>query len=370
LKKLKVIELFAGIGAWSKALENLGVDHEVVFIAEKEQPQVIAYNAIHNASFEPVDITTINPNDVPDCDIIFYSPPCQAFSAAGKQLGFEDQRGVLFFDALKIIKAKKPKYALMENVKGLTQKKFQFEFETMLELLEQEGYVNYLPNGKVINAKDYIPQNRERVFIVSIRKDIEQEFKFPSNIKLTSRLEDYLEPDAQLPILHNIYGGFNETEPRVFNEYSPTIRTSAGDRHLPSVVVKGCSLRTRSYMGQPQQLEVRKDNVSNTVTTVPKDFMVAINGIEYNQDTLPKKYKVVGEWLTRQMSTLEAWRLMGFSDEDHNKAKEALNNQLHKGKDKSKKKLYDMAGNSIVVNVVEEILKELLIHSEVESINI
>src|SRR5690606_62870 len=99
---------------------------------------------------------------------------------------------------------------------------------------------------------------------------------FPKPIQLTNKLIYYLEEDARLPILHNIYGGFKENKARVFNDYSPTIRTAAGGGHIPSVIIKGCSLRTRTYMGQPQQLEIRNDNLSNTVTTVPKDYMVVV----------------------------------------------------------------------------------------------
>lgn len=647
ISKLKVVEIFAGLGAWSKALQNLGVDHEVVLAVENDKYPLEAYNAIHNTNFETIDITELDEKDVPDCDIICYSPPCfkagtyittheglkfiedikvgdmvlthknrfrkvlntsitptkgiyklkvqgspityvteehpyyvrekiktwnnnkrkyeysfsepkwkkvrdlsqndfigfalnkkndnvnsktltheeawligryvadgyqkeirpqsrsviidnilwqpfknkeylidfedvvfnfeveednsyvanncivhncQTFSPAGRQEGFDDHRGILFFDALRIIKEKQPKFAIMENVKGLTQKKFENEFKEMQEELEKAGYNNY---WKILNSREHgIPQNRERVFLVSIRKDIDKGFVFPEPItlkdKLKSRLEtdfetiknsshtekaidymnrktkdgrthwdfehhsdsdhdvsrcltanmhkgvpynvildrrveliDYLEEDATLPILHNIYGGFKESKARVFNEYSPTIRTSAGGGHVPSVIVKGCSLRTRSYRGQPQKLEIRKDNVSNTVTTVPKDFMVAIfNGkdpIELSElmenasksdikglklaVKIDDEYRLVkdesdlvenGEYLfIREMTNKEAFRLMGFTDEDYETARKAVNDKFYKGRDRSKTRLFRMAGNSIVVNVCEELFKSL-----------
>lgn len=388
--KLRVVELFAGVGAWSKALENLHIPHEIVLAVDNDKYPITAYNAIHNTNFEPIDITKLNEIDVPDCDLICYSPPCQSFSAAGKQLGFDDKRGILFFDALRIIKHKQPKYAIMENVKNLVGKKFKNEFEIMLQELEEVGYKNY---WKVINAKDHnIPQNRERVFVVSIRNDIDIDFKFPEEQPLTNKLIDYLEEDATLPILHNIYGGFKETNARVFTEYSPTIRTSAGGGHIPSVTVKDCSLRTRSYMNQSQKLEVRSDELSNTVTTVTKDYMVVVMDDTYkNRDvrlyeenyptirTGRKGFKIVMKdndsyrihkeneplqedkdyFYIRTMSTLEAWRLMGFDDEDYFKSKTAVNDKFYKGKDRSNTKLYRMAGNSIVVNVCEELFKSL-----------
>jgi site-specific DNA-cytosine methylase len=312
MSELRVVELFAGIGAWSKALENLNVQHEVVLAVENDKYPMTAYNAIHNANFKPIDITQLNEKDVSDCDIICYSPPCQPFSRQGKELGFEDQRGILFFDALRIIKEKQPKYAIMENVKGLTQKKFQNEFKTMLAELEEAGYKNY---WRVLNALDYgFPQNRERVFIVSIRKDIDQDFSFPNRNEKLNNLMDYLEEDAVLPILHNIYGGFKEKEPRIFYQYSPTIRTAAGGGHIPSVCTKDDSRVEKEIFG----------------------------------------YKI------RTMTPKECFLLMGFTEDDYNKAKEAINNTYFKGKDKSRTRLYKLAGNSIVVKVCEEIFKQLI----------
>ena len=348
IKKLKVIELFAGLGAYSKALKRLNLNFEVLAAIENDEKTIHSYNLLHGSNYEPIDITDVDEKSMPDCDVICYSPPCQAFSNAGKQLGFEDKRGILFFDALRIIKEKKPKYCMMENVKGLTQKKFENEFKSMLDSLKEVGYTNY---WKVINAKDYgIPQNRERVFIISIRSDIDQEFKFPEPTPLRFELKDALDEDAQLPILHNIYGGFKEIKPRIFNDHSPTLRTPAGGGHIPSVIVKGCSLRTRSYMGQPQRLEVRKDDFSNAITTVGKDYMIAIKGVEYNINNLPKGYKVVGDYLTRELNQVETFRLMGFDEEDA---------YILDKNNVSKRQMLKMAGNSIVVDVLEKLFVEL-----------
>jgi DNA (cytosine-5)-methyltransferase 1 len=361
LNKLKIIELFSGIGAYAKAFERSNMDFEIVSAIELDDKTMDSYNLIHNSNFNPSDITTLNEKTLPDCDVICYSPPCQAFSNAGKQLGFDDKRGVLFFDALRIIKEKMPKYCIMENVKGLTQKKFQNEFKSMLDSLKETGYKNY---WKVLNAKDHgIPQNRERVFIISVRNDVDQEFKFPETIPYKFTLKDILEPDAELPILHNIYGGFKEDKPRVFEEYSPTIRTAAGGGHIPSVCIKGCSLRTRNYIGQPQKLEIRKDDVSNAITTVQKDSMLAIIDDTYKnreervyENYSPairsqrKGFKVVDGREIRNLSTLECFRLMDFDDQDY---------YILKQNGFKDTPLYKLAGNSIVVNVLEEIFKIL-----------
>lgn len=132
-------------------------------------------------------------------DFITYGFPCQDISNAGKQKGFTDENGNrtrsgLFFEALRIIEDFQPKFAIAENVKALTSKKFTEEFKTVLESLEEAGYNNY---WQVLNAKDYgIPQNRERVFIISIRKDIDKGFTFPAPIPLELRLKDLLEDEV------------------------------------------------------------------------------------------------------------------------------------------------------------------------------
>lgn len=333
MEKLRVVEAFGGIGAWAKALENLGINHEVLEVIEFDGKTMDCYNAIHGSNFVAKDITKLIAEDVPDCDVFCYSPPCQSYSVAGNGLGIEDARGTLFYDALRIIEAKKPKYLLMENVKGLTQKAHRHTFDDMLRCLEGLGYKNH---WKVLNSKEQgTPQNRERVFIVSIRNDIEQSFVFPEPIELTKKLEDILEPDATLPILSNIYGGFGEKKPRVFYEYSPIIRTAKGGGHIPSVTLKyGDCIDTRqcSIDGAPRYY------TNGIHPTIPGTF--------YKEPT-----KVVGDNGIRKLSSLECLRLQSFSDEDHRRLVEAK---------MSNSQIYKVAGNSIDVTVVERLFKALL----------
>lgn len=351
---LKYGEIFGGIGAWRKALNNLGVESESVFTIEFDERIIDGYNAIHGTNYSPIDITTLDETTLPDCDIIFYSPPCQAFSVAGKELGFGDERGVLFFDALRVIKHKQPKYAIMENVKGLTQKKFENEFRIMLDKLEEAGYKNH---WKVVNAKDQnFPQNRERVFILSIRNDIEQEYEFPNDKALTHQLKEYLESDASNTILHNIYGGFKEANARVFSGYSPTIRTSAGGGHIPSVL-----------LNQEAKLTIingtyNYDNKKGFKAVQKVEDKLFVEKGDFDEVLDSNKDQLVGDdwFIIRQMTTSEAFKLMGFEVEDYEKARDVLNNKYHKGKDKSDTQLYKMAGNSIVVNVIEELISKLL----------
>lgn len=199
---LNVLSLFSGIGAFEKALDNLGIPYNLLAYCEIDKYASKAYSIIHDVPEEKnlKDVTTVDFLDIEDrVDLITYGFPCQDISNAGKQKGFTDEEGNrtrsgLFFEALRIIEDYKPKFAIAENVKALVSKKFTEEFKTVLESLEEAGYNNY---WQVLNAKDYgIPQNRERVFIISIRKDIDKGFTFPEPIPLELRLKDILEDNA------------------------------------------------------------------------------------------------------------------------------------------------------------------------------
>lgn len=198
---MRVLSLFSGIGAFEKALERLGINHEVVNYCEIDKYASKAYSLIHNIPEEKnlVDVTKVDTSKLKDLDLITYGFPCQDLSTAGRLRGFEFEgertRSGLFYEALRIIKDTQPKYAIAENVKNLTSKKFAKEFESVLTSLESVGYNNY---WKVLNAKDFgIPQNRTRVFIVSIRKDIDDgKFRFPNEEPLNKRLRDILEDNV------------------------------------------------------------------------------------------------------------------------------------------------------------------------------
>lgn len=197
------MSLFSGIGAFEKALTNMGVPYELVAYCEIDKYASRSYAAIHGVSedLNLGDITKVDEHLLPkDIDLVTYGFPCQDISIAGRQKGFHNEDGTitrsgLFFEALRIIEEAKPRVAIAENVKNLTGKKFAGQFQTVLESLEAAGYNNY---WKVLNLKDFgIPQNRERVFIVSIRKDIDNgKFRFPDGFPLTLRLKDVLDEEV------------------------------------------------------------------------------------------------------------------------------------------------------------------------------
>ena len=191
---IRVFEAFSGYGSQSLALERLGIEHKVVCISEIDKYAIQAYEALHGKTLNLGDISKIKAEDVPDHDLFTYSFPCQDISVAGNQKGLiEGQtRSGLLWECERIIEAKRPKYLLMENVKNLVSKKFIGDFKKWQHKLEMLGYTNYT---KVLNAKDYgIPQNRERVFMISILGDHEP-YEFPEPFDNGLRLKDFLEDE-------------------------------------------------------------------------------------------------------------------------------------------------------------------------------
>lgn len=358
---LKYLSLFSGIGAFESALTNLGVNYDVVNYCEIDKYASKSYSAIHGVpeTKNLWDITKVNVFNLPkpnEIDLVTYGFPCQDISLAGKQKGlFNDDgsltRSGLFFEALKVIEYCKPKVAIAENVKNLTSKKFDTQFETVLKSLEEAGYNNY---WKVLNAKDYgIPQNRERVFIVSIRKDVDTEqFEFPKPYSLEKRLKDFLEPhvdekyylnSTQLERLKTTSYVSNSFEHRVIDNNDICGTLCARDYKDPKCVVLPNATK-RGYieaydgdsvdLAYPESKTRRgrvKNGISGTLTT--SDNMAVVDNSDIRKLT-PKEY----------------YRLMGFSDAEFDKAEKVNSNS----------QLYKQAGNSIVVDVLEEIFCMML----------
>ncbi len=199
---LKSIDLFAGIGGIRMGFDQaFGKENiETVFVSEWDEYAQRTY-AANYMDFKPIagDITKIDEKDVPEFDICLAGFPCQAFSLAGKRMGFNDDykgmsRGTLFFDVARICSHHKPKVIFCENVKGLTIHDKGRTFEIIVGTLRQMGYKVFY---RVLNSKDYgVPQNRERIYIVSFREDIAPEtFEFPAPSDKKVCLQDILEKD-------------------------------------------------------------------------------------------------------------------------------------------------------------------------------
>lgn len=308
MQQLKVLELFGGIGACSRALERLGIDYEIADYVEIDKYAVMSFNAIHNTNFEPQDITQWD-KDI-EVDLIMHGSPCQDFSLAGKQAGGDERSGTrssLMYETIRIVSKLKPKYVIWENVKNLLSKKHKHNFDAYLKTMEQLGYTNYY---QILNAKDYgIPQNRERVFTISILGE-HNTFDFPQKQELKLKLKDMLENNVdEKYYLSNKWLNNTKYEDKTICEtrYDEGIRTFKNN-------ICG-SLRTIDACGNKSVIEVK--NITD--------------------------YKI------RKLTPKECWRLMGFDDVDFEKAQKVNSNT----------QLYKQAGNSIVVNVLEEIFKEL-----------
>ena len=452
-KQLKVIELFAGIGAPRKALIRGGYNFKIVDAIEIDKYAVKSYNAIYNANIEPKDVCEYKPDkiDIGEIDLLFHGSPCQDFSLAGKQAGGDKDSGTrssLMYETIRIVEKLKPKYVVWENVKNLLSKKHRHNFDAYLEIMENLGYNNYY---QVLNAKDYrIPQNRERVFTISIRKDIDIDFKFPEKQELKLKLKDMLEDEVDekyyfsekmmdyivannekwsgnnaqslinksvattintgegkrrcyasnyistdLPEntdlklmrksciqIGQMYGTNKEPNPqagRIYsvNGVSPTMDTCSGGNRMPKIMIKNNTKKgyLDAYEGDgvytntsTKRGTIQKDMVQTLTTFQDKGVVVKECNIStpYNNkgitDIAPTQTTYCGSTTSsatvlrydglriRKLTPKECWRLMGFDDEDFEKASKVNSNT----------QLYKQAGNSIVVNVLEAIFDNLL----------
>ena len=361
--KLKVFEAFAGIGCQSMALRNLGIDYEVVGISAVDKYALLAYDSIHNEQYDVElpskeemlkefnekhiaydfstnkseipknekdiiklyqahirsknygDIRLINVEELPKIDLFTYSYPCKNISIAGKQESLKEgsnTQSSLVWDCFKIIEYCRPKYLLMENVKNLVGKSHKPQFDLICEKLENLGYNNY---WKVLNGKDFgVPQNRERVMMMSIRKDVDNgKFKMPSGYPLTIRLRDILQ---------------NEVD--------------------------------ESHYKHKEYKLVNKGRVVAEFTKGNFDQGKRIYGIDDYFQTLSAKERgtnniLLDDGRVRKLTPIECWRLMGLSDEDFYKAKDV---------GLSQSKLYERAGRGIVIPMLEEIFKNMMKNEE------
>lgn len=213
MRTLKFIDLFAGIGGIRKGFEiacnELGYRTECVFTSEIKEHAIKVLHQNHPAEQICGDITRISEDDIPDFDYLLAGFPCQAFSAAGKRLGFEDTRGTLFFDVARILKKKQPRGFVLENVEGLVnhdrenpKDKIGRTLQTILNTLDE---LDYNVTWKVLNAKDFgVPQERKRIYIVGAKKGIPVLDNFVSQSR---KLDDILEcgvPTSDHPFVKNL----------------------------------------------------------------------------------------------------------------------------------------------------------------------
>lgn len=234
---MKFLELCAGIGGFRQALENLGC--ECVGYSEIDKHAIKLYSAWYSDERNFGDITKIEAEKLPDFDILVGGFPCQAFSVAGKRLGFEDTRGTIFFDFARIMKVKKPKFAIFENVKGLLNHDGGKTYETMLRTLDELGYD---AQWGILNTRFHgLPQNRERVYIVAnLRERSSTKILFERGNDITDKVAR-----TQQSIIGNYHTKSGKTHQRsgVLNENSIAPCLTATDYKEPRIVKIGDKVR-------------------------------------------------------------------------------------------------------------------------------
>lgn len=318
---ITVNELFSGIGSQHAGMERLGIPYKIIGMAEIDKYAIKSYEAIHGPTRNYGDISKIEKLDY--ADFWTYSFPCQDISVAGKQRGItEETRSGLLYQVERLLEKsvsenEAPKWLMLENVKNLVGKKFRPDFDRWIHKLDKLGYNTY---WKVLNAKDYgIPQNRERVFAISIRKDIDTGYAFPQPFELTKRLKDILEPEVD-----EKYYLSEEYQKRFFDSLSDKkmqekiphgnaynilgttvnkVAEGTNCRHWVHDINGCCSCLSATDYKQPKQilesviaasrgrntnnpsdrnpevpteqrLEINQNGTSNTITTVQKDNYV------------------------------------------------------------------------------------------------
>lgn len=372
MNKIKLFSMFSGYGGAEFALKRADVPFECVGFSEIDKFAIKCYTQNHGDIKNFGDATKINPQEIPDFDLLTGGFPCQSFSVAGKGLGELDTRGTLFNEIIRIAEVKKPKYMLLENVKGLTNKNHRSTFEKILSEIARIGYT---VQWKVLNSKKHgTPQNRERVFFVCTRNDLSIKFKWPQEKPLELFIRDVLEKDVeekyylsqeQQDRLLKKARSFNErfinnnyastlcardykdpkviqvNNPRHSNDrvydssgISPTPNTMQGGNRQPFIVAsRGRNPANPSdrTSGAPteQRLEPNLEGTSNTLTSVQKDNWVFDGKI-------------------RKLTPTECFRLQGFFNDEINL--EGISNSQR----------YKLAGNGWDINLVSQIFMEML----------
>lgn len=305
------IDLFAGLGGFRLALESLGA--KCVYSNEWD----IQVQKVYQENFGEIpdgDITKVNEKNVPEHDILCAGFPCQAFSVSGKQRGFEDSRGTLFFDIARIVKEKMPKIVFMENVKNFSTHNKGQTLSVVKQSMENLGYSFF---HKVLNSVDYgIPQKRERIYMVCFRKDLNiNNFTYPKAFRLTKHVEDFLIDDISL--INDLYVNRSDT---YYNNLTDDVYSNKTIRL--GIVNKG---------GQGERIYSTKG--------------IAVTFSAYGGGVFAKTGGYLVNGKPRRLHPRECARLMGYPDtykisENRNQA-------------------YKQLGNSVVIDVLQYISIEM-----------
>jgi DNA (cytosine-5)-methyltransferase 1 len=361
---MKVGSDFSGVGAFDQALKRLGVNYETVFACDMDKYARDTF--IHNYGEPKYYPANVYDREIPteSLDIYMTSPPCQAFSLAGKRLGKDDKRGVLFFNSHEFIQVNKPRFFIFENVKGLLSddggKTFQ-EWINMLGgksvnglpvLFAHDDAVPYHLYWKVLNAKHHgVPQNRERVFLIGIRDDSDNQFQFPREEHLSKRLKDVLEDDVddKYFLSEKMLNHF-DTKEGVFSGMFKPMDSNSEDTAscIPAVYGKmpitNTYIKIKSATSKGYEEAREGDSINFSVPSSETRRGRVGKGVAQTLDTGCNQATMDG-FRIRRLTPRECFRLMDFPDTFTWKVSDS--------------QAYKQAGNSIVVNVLYKILKQL-----------
>lgn len=405
---IKVGSDFSGVGAFNQALIRLRIDYTEVFACDMDK--YARQTFIHNYGEPAYYPTNVYDREIPSesLDIYMTSPPCQAFSMAGKRLGKDDKRGILFFNSHEFIQTNKPRYFIFENVKGLLSDDSGKTFSEWVNLLGGKSVngnatmfpypdaVPYHIYWKVLNAKDYgVPQNRERVFIIGIRDDADNSFRFPVEEHLTKRLKDVLEDEVINKyylsekmvdyLTHRSKDGFNggKVNFKEESDIAVCITKSSASLDITDNIIKVKSATAKGYEEATEGDSINFNNlesetrrgrvgkgVANTLDTYCNQAVMVGDyrtdeGFRWRKDgnspaimammrdtwkenftgQNPPIVKQLNEYKIRRLTPRECFRLMDFPDTFTWPVSDS--------------QAYKQAGNSIVVNVLYKILKNL-----------
>lgn len=367
-RPLRIGTLFSGIGAIEHALERLDINHKIIFAGDIDKFVKQSYYANYASKLQDWhdDITLFDAKPyLNQLDLVVGGSPCQAFSMVGKRLGLEDVRGTLFYDFARVIDECKPKIFIYENVKGLLNHDGGRTWEVVQDVFHDLGYKIY---SQILNSRDFgIPQNRERIFVIGF-KDENQDFSFPNPIKLESTMQDFLEDyiDSKFYLKekgvkfvtssknkNKRYTQINgevmlcQKANQQFNWHGDFVFEACNLQEFDEFIFDVNEVEEKYYLSEKVKTYVLAGGTKNFKTSTKTDLPIARPLLQ----SMHKMHRAgVDNYVThtgriRKLTPRECLRLMGFRDS----FQIAVSNT----------QMYRQAGNSIVVNVLIALLKQM-----------